>query len=435
MAYDDFVTTTQTSPWTATIATEADKQQIWQYYGTGPFWIQAGALYQDVFFNLTSCNPYVVDDFLLQGRQQAGDRSIWRPLGYGVNGDTACHAEIYNWERVLPDICVCQTYEVATYTRTCNGASYDETLTTSTTNTSDISTCTIPSYCSSDLTQCTVDQGLPYCTSGQKQPGLNDCDINKEEYSGTITCNGAPYPKTRTATTCLTTVNVDLQLEKRTIPNFLRGIVKWDSLKCTPCMKGPTAAVNVDTPETPESPIDQSKKLCTDFRVFQGHDRRCALSGVTNLFTNCCNLSGWFTSWCSNEERELKKRRQAKICHKVGDYCAEKIDFLGICLKKKRTYCCYDSELARVVIEQGKPQLNENFGSGNSPNCKGLTPKELSELDFSKMNLSEIETTMKNKAAAGQGQATSNALKGIQNWYIGPQGTGPQNKQYPGATQ
>ncbi len=40
--------------------------------------------------------------------------------------------------------------------------------------------------------------------------------------------------------------------------------------------------------------------------------------------------------------------------------------------------------------EQGKPQLGQTFGSPEAPNCRGFTAEELSRIDFSKLDLSDI---------------------------------------------
>jgi len=72
----------------------------------------------------------------------------------------------------------------------------------------------------------------------------------------------------------------------------------------------------------------------------------------------------------------------------VGTYCAEK--FAGQCIRKKTTFCCYDSKIAKIIQEQGKGQLGLGFGSPQQPQCQGLTPEQLSKIDFGKVNFSDI---------------------------------------------
>jgi len=78
------------------------------------------------------------------------------------------------------------------------------------------------------------------------------------------------------------------------------------------------------------------------------------------------------------------------LCHYVGSYCSEKLPLLGQCLKTKKTYCCFNSKISRVIMEQGHGQIVNGWGSAESPDCSGFTPDELSRLQFDKMDLSEI---------------------------------------------
>jgi conjugal transfer mating pair stabilization protein TraN len=94
---------------------------------------------------------------------------------------------------------------------------------------------------------------------------------------------------------------------------------------------------------------------------------------------------------CTEDEAYLQMKRGSNLCHYVGNYCSGK--FLGYCYERKQSYCCFNSRLARIIQEQGRPQLGKSWGSGESPNCSGFTtddPNELEKLDFSTMDLSEF---------------------------------------------
>ena len=56
-------------------------------------------------------------------------------------------------------------------------------------------------------------------------------------------------------------------------------------------------------------------------------------------------------------------------------------------------YCCFNSILARIIHEQGRPQLGIPWRVGDAAegwlNCRGFTPEELSSLDFSQIDLRE----------------------------------------------
>jgi conjugal transfer mating pair stabilization protein TraN len=91
---------------------------------------------------------------------------------------------------------------------------------------------------------------------------------------------------------------------------------------------------------------------------------------------------------CDQDEQQLGMHRGANLCIYVGSYCDNKV--FGVCLETKQSYCCYNSKLARIINEQGKPQLGMNFGSAENPSCDGFTSDEFQQLDWSKIDLSEF---------------------------------------------
>lgn len=125
--------------------------------------------------------------------------------------------------------------------------------------------------------------------------------------------------------------------------------------------------------------------------IFKGQGRQCSKNCVG--FRDCCSTGdGWGVSLhlskCSGEEKELADWRRKKRCTLIGTYCAEK--HLGICTRKKTSFCCFGTKLARLINTQGRQQLGISWGEVKNPDCRGLTPEELSRLDFSKMDLREL---------------------------------------------
>jgi hypothetical protein len=49
----------------------------------------------------------------------------------------------------------------------------------------------------------------------------------------------------------------------------------------------------------------------------------------------------------------------------------------------------------RILHEQGRGQAGLNWGEPESPQCRGFTVEELSRIDFSNLNLSEIFEDLK----------------------------------------
>lgn len=93
---------------------------------------------------------------------------------------------------------------------------------------------------------------------------------------------------------------------------------------------------------------------------------------------------------CEAEDLETAMLNDSGYCHYIGDYCVKKWSGVG-CVQEAEVYCCFNSELARIVHEQGRAQLNtfSNWGDIKDPDCRGFTPAEFQSLDFSQIDLSE----------------------------------------------
>jgi conjugal transfer mating pair stabilization protein TraN len=91
---------------------------------------------------------------------------------------------------------------------------------------------------------------------------------------------------------------------------------------------------------------------------------------------------------CDEDETYLKMKKGANLCHYIGRYCSKK--FLGYCFERKESYCCFNSRLARIINDQGRPQIGKGWGTAKNPECSGFTPAEFQGLDFSAMDLSEF---------------------------------------------
>ncbi|EAA6923001.1 type-F conjugative transfer system mating-pair stabilization protein TraN [Salmonella enterica subsp. enterica] len=141
-------------------------------------------------------------------------------------------------------------------------------------------------------------------------------------------------------------------------------------------------------------------------RAFTGEGKSCKKFAAG--FNNCCKDSGWGQdvglSSCNSDEKALGKAKEKKLTVYVGEYCSKKV--LGVCLEKKRGYCQFDSKLARIVQEQGRrDQLGVGFGSGKSPDCRGITVDELQRLDFGVMNFSDFYSDLEAGSEIPEDQA------------------------------
>ena len=107
----------------------------------------------------------------------------------------------------------------------------------------------------------------------------------------------------------------------------------------------------------------------------------------------------WIANACDEMDTTTAINKASGYCHKVGTFCKKKVKFLG-CIQKAEGHCCFNSKLARIIQEQGRSQLTtftDGWGSPKSPNCRGFTPDEFQQLDFSEIDLTEyIEDLEKN---------------------------------------
>lgn len=129
--------------------------------------------------------------------------------------------------------------------------------------------------------------------------------------------------------------------------------------------------------------------------LFKGTRNTCS-SKVFGVL-NCCKGKGFplipgiqllVALGCSREEMLLHQRDAQGLCAYVGTYCSD--SFLGVCLTKKKVYCCFESKLSRILQEQGRQQLNKPWGKPKTEQCLGFTIDEFSRLDLSTMDFSEV---------------------------------------------
>nr|WP_256473542.1 conjugal transfer protein TraN [Aliidiomarina quisquiliarum] len=88
---------------------------------------------------------------------------------------------------------------------------------------------------------------------------------------------------------------------------------------------------------------------------------------------------------CDEDESEVAGARMQKQCVYLGSgSCRLNLVVTG-CVRKNYRYCCFNSILARIIMEQAAEQLDRPLGSGEA--CRGLTLAELSQLDWDLIDL------------------------------------------------
>ncbi len=123
---------------------------------------------------------------------------------------------------------------------------------------------------------------------------------------------------------------------------------------------------------------------------------------------------------CDQAEQMLAMQRGQNLCIEIGTWCSKK--FLKKCMEKRKSYCCYNSRLARIINEQGRAQIGKGWGSVKHPDCSGFTQEEFSRIDFSRIDLSEfmaeVMANVKIPHASGLQQSVGSTIQQkMQNYY------------------
>lgn len=100
-----------------------------------------------------------------------------------------------------------------------------------------------------------------------------------------------------------------------------------------------------------------------------------------------------FGDGCGQPDVESALLNASGYCRYIGEYCEKRWTGIG-CVQRARGFCCFNSKIARIIHEQGRPQLKSfgpqgGWGSPSSPNCRGFTPEEFQMLDFARIDLNE----------------------------------------------
>ena len=128
----------------------------------------------------------------------------------------------------------------------------------------------------------------------------------------------------------------------------------------------------------------------SNLQVFPGTHAKCD-KAIASL-QNCCSNDGLLVKLganCSHKDHSVARKRQNGLCHQIGTYCTKKTLF-GICLKKRKTFCCFNSTLAKTVHLQGRAQIGMGWGNAKFPNCSGYTIANFQKLDLSKLDLTDF---------------------------------------------
>ncbi|WP_202109218.1 conjugal transfer protein TraN [Succinivibrio dextrinosolvens] len=128
---------------------------------------------------------------------------------------------------------------------------------------------------------------------------------------------------------------------------------------------------------------------------------------------------------CDEDEYTVAANIQQKLCDPVGGYCAHK--FLGKCKEYRNVYCCFKSQLSRILNKQiryslkGLHMIYPNdapalaWGGGKYASCNGLTLSEMQNANWKLVDLTEWLTLLK---AAGKLSSDNINLDSLRDNYL-----------------
>jgi len=204
-------------------------------------------------------------------------------------------------------------------------------------------------------------------------------------------------------------IGLGISAAKTVLHTYRMGQIAYYALKLGPdlCPVGVNSAV--------AEALHVFQQTGSIMEAFQSYSLATFLNPTSLAITAAIYLASevLLSGSCSQQDVETAMLNSSGMCHYLGEYCSRKIMFVG-CVQKEKAFCCFNSKLARIIHEQGRPQINLSWGVAQSPNCRGFTAAEFQSLDFSKIDLSEyfgeITTRM-------QGEIIENAQQNIQNFY------------------
>ena len=125
---------------------------------------------------------------------------------------------------------------------------------------------------------------------------------------------------------------------------------------------------------------------------------------------------------CDEKDIMTSLLRDSGNCHYLGNVCERKWPIVG-CVQKAKRYCCFNSKMARIIHEQGRPQLlgfaglANYWGTPKAANCRGFTTDEFQMLDFSKIDMSAYFADMQAGLQGSIEGAQQKALDKVQQHY------------------
>lgn len=134
--------------------------------------------------------------------------------------------------------------------------------------------------------------------------------------------------------------------------------------------------------------------------------------------SNCCKDKGILNSvgldGCTEDEKLLAYARQQGRVHTFNEYPRPSKGLLPLKVTVA-PFCVYPSKIARIIAEQGRPQLGFPLGDGKekTTNCSGFSISQLEQLNFDSIDFNELYEEVLQKAKNGAVPSPAEALEHV----------------------
>lgn len=124
------------------------------------------------------------------------------------------------------------------------------------------------------------------------------------------------------------------------------------------------------------------------------------LSHYTSLYQSQeaqAQVMNWLFSPCARDSGPAALI-ESDMCVYLGEECIEEWALVG-CVQEREVYCCFKSMLGKILHEQGRAQFpGFTFGTIENPNCNGFTLEQFQAIDFSRIDFTELEETIRHNS-------------------------------------
>lgn len=152
--------------------------------------------------------------------------------------------------------------------------------------------------------------------------------------------------------------------------------------------------------------------------IFRGERHACKIGSLSNCCTDSGLLNKLNLDGCTQEEKDLAVAIVQGRTHKFDDYQKKSSGVVSGALGAKSTFkpfCVYPSKIARIVAEQGRPQIGFPLGDGkpDSTDCSGFSISQLEQLDFDAIDFKDLYDEVLQRAMNGTTPSAAEALERV----------------------